>query len=68
MKHGQIKYRKCDKCGAVVYIVDSSPDGFLDDMTHMCTQPFPVRISGICGGSYSILSTRQEFKKQKNDT
>ena len=60
--HGVSKrYWKCWKCGAVGYtegeLVENNP-------STMCCAPMPVRTSGICGGSFSIEITEQEYNER----
>jgi hypothetical protein len=51
-------YRKCSKCGSKVKI---QMDKYGEDHIPMCMQPFPARISGICGGSYTIDLNEEEI-------
>lgn len=53
------KYFKCWKCGGTVYTNDGSKPNVV------CTYPMAVRTSGICGGSYTENSNKEEFDKFK---
>ncbi len=55
-------YRKCWKCGRSAEIITTDPDKPL-----MCTSPMPVRISGICGGSYTEPYAKEEFEKEREE-
>lgn len=54
------QYWKCDRCGAICCCEsDNIP-------TIVCTSPMLWRTSGICGGIFSIKSTKQEFENLGN--
>ena len=44
-----MKYYLCNKCGGSILFVE---DG--EQPSGMCSEPMAVRISGICGGGYTI--------------
>jgi hypothetical protein len=46
-------YRKCWKCGSVTKLQSTSPT--------MCVSPVTYRTSGICGGSFDIEITKEEY-------
>jgi hypothetical protein len=62
-KHKTIKkrYWKCYKCGSVGYTEGKLLD---NDPKTMCLAPMPVRTSGICGGSFSIEISEQEYNEK----
>jgi hypothetical protein len=59
------RYFKCYKCGALTETDNGEKANF------MCCASMPVRISGICGGGFSIEITKDEYtstiKKWEND-
>lgn len=52
-----MKYYKCNKCGIL---------GCTNTEPPMCTCPFPLRTSGICGGEFKEIPF-DDFKKQLKD-
>ncbi len=44
-----MRYFLCNKCGGSIQFVKEGDGPF-----GVCTEPMPVRISGICGGSWTI--------------
>jgi len=53
-----VRYFKCSKCGHKIQTTNND-SGFL------CTQPTPVRTSGICGGSYNVEISEEEYLKKE---
>lgn len=53
------KYYRCDKCGQYITKVETP-----NQMGGMCTGDASYRISGICGGSFSIEMTEEEYNAQ----
>lgn len=51
-----LHYYKCNKCGCKTVINGNSPANYV------CVNSCSHRASGICGGSFSIEITEQEFK------
>ena len=49
------RYFKCWKCGALAVTYDDKKP------IAGCVQPFPNRTSGICGGSFTIEISKEEF-------
>lgn len=56
------KFFRCDKCGQRITKVDSEKQ-----MNSMCTGSVTYRSSGICGGSFSVEMTEEEYNKQLKD-
>ena len=54
------RYWKCWKCGSVGFtegeLVNNPPRA-------MCCAPMPVRIGGVCGGSFNIEITKKEYNE-----
>ncbi len=48
------RYFQCWKCGCKTKTDGKAPD-------YMCTNSFPVRISGICGGSFTNEITEEQY-------
>ena len=57
-------YYKCWKCGNPAHVV--SNDGS-EHIVVMCQTPASYRTSGICGGSYDIPITEDDFLLAKNN-
>jgi hypothetical protein len=55
------KYFICSKCGEVVRKVPNPSKIDLNSMTP-CVNPMGVRTSGICGGSFTVEITEEEYK------
>lgn len=64
----KIFYRKCSKCGYIAKVQITKKDGSEptdeDANRTTCMQPAPWRTSRICGGSYSVPATEEEFNKK----
>lgn len=60
MKVGEptLYYRRCSKCGTAV-ASNHNQGG-------VCTLPMAGRISGICGGTYDIIITKEEYENESN--
>lgn len=56
------KYFRCNKCGQYITKVDN-----IDQSYTMCTGAFAGRTSGICGGSFTIEMTEEEYNTQLKD-
>ncbi len=52
------RYFRCNKCGSISVVENSR------QMNNMCTSYAGYRTSGICGGSFSIEMTEEEYKAQ----
>ena len=55
------KYYQCWKCGQILH---SKDEVWAKKIT--CTNPFPHRTSGICGGSFYEI-TEEQYNKLKNE-
>lgn len=54
------KYYRCSKCGQYIAKVRNAVE-----LSHsMCTGSVSYRTSGICGGSFSIEMTEEEYNAQ----
>ena len=53
------RYFQCWKCGAVGYTIDGS-----SPQNTVCCSPMVIRTSGICGGSFTIEITEQEYNER----
>lgn len=56
------KYLKCSKCGNPAKVVGDNWDHPVN-----CPEPNPMRISGMCGGSLTECSTKEEFEKAERN-
>lgn len=53
------KYYRCDKCGQYIAKVENEKQ-----LGGMCTGFAGYRTSGICGGSFSVKMTEEEYNTQ----
>lgn len=53
------KYYRCDKCGQYITKVEKPCQ-----RQGLCTGSFAGRTSGICGGSFSVRMTEEEYNAQ----
>lgn len=60
------KYYKCDKCGEAIRELRHPSLRKIED-TPTCTKPITYGTSNICGGSFSIELTEEEYNKQLKD-
>lgn len=56
-------YLKCWKCGGLIMMKNYDKHAHIP----MCTYPMAVRTSGICGGSFTEKSTKEEFEKAQRE-
>lgn len=65
---GKVFYRKCSKCGYLAKVQITFKDGAeptdMDANRTPCMQPAPWRTSRICGGSYSVPATEEEYNQK----
>lgn len=65
---GNIFYRKCSKCGYLVKLEITLKDNVeateKDANRTPCTMAAPWRTSGICGGSYVVSATKEEYDQK----
>ena len=59
----QARYFRCNKCNEALRMIPRPSLTDMDNMA-MCTRPVTYRTSGICGGSFSIEITEQEYNTQ----
>jgi hypothetical protein len=60
-------YRRCWKCGRIVMLELTRRDGeSFEEAANktMCLLSMPVRVSGICGGSYTVPATKEEYEQK----
>lgn len=53
------KYFRCDKCGKTITKIEKE-----SEIKIICTSNINYRISGICGGGFSIEMTEEEYNTQ----
>lgn len=62
MTKEQSKYYRCSKCEAIRELRHPSLTKIED--TTMCTRPVTYRTSGICGGSFTVEMSEEEYNTQ----
>jgi hypothetical protein len=56
---GYPKYFRCDKCGQYITKAETC-----SQRSGICTGPMAARTYGICGGSFTIEMTEEEYNAQ----
>ena len=62
MTDGFPKYLRCNKCGQYIAKADNA-----SQLPAMCVGSVIYRTSGICGGSFTVEMTEEEYNTQLNE-